>query len=120
MRRICSGDAPDDAMRKHSIRRTNGKYFDHQMGQTTAFAPTTLKPTTTILGTNTVDGAVRYIHGTQGKGYWTFYGGHDPEDYQHRVGDPPTDLNNHPNSPGYRLILNNNLFPAAKKPPQKT
>ena len=89
-------------------------------GQTTAFAPTTLKPTTTILGTNTVDGAVRYIHGTQGKGYWTFYGGHDPEDYQHRVGDPPTDLNNHPNSPGYRLILNNILFPAAKKPPQKT
>lgn len=89
-------------------------------GQTTAFLPKTLKPTTTILGTNTVDGAARYIHGTQGKGYWTFYGGHDPEDYQHRVGDPHTDLNNHPNSPGYRLILNNILFPAAKKPPQKT
>ena len=89
-------------------------------GQTTAFLPKTLKPTTTILGSNAVDGAARYIHGTQGKGYWTFFGGHDPEDYQHRVGDPHTDLNNHPNSPGYRLILNNILFPAAKKPPQKT
>ena len=57
----------------------------------------------------------RYIHGEYGKGTWTFYGGHDPEDYQHKVGDPPTDLNLHPNSPGYRLILNNILFPAAKK-----
>jgi hypothetical protein len=89
-------------------------------GQTTAFTTKNLKSTTTILGTNTVDGAARYIHGSYGKGFWTFYGGHDPEDYQHRVGDPPTDLNNHPNSPGYRLILNNILFPAAKKPPQKT
>ena len=57
----------------------------------------------------------RYIHGEMGQGTWTFYGGHDPEDYQHFVGDPPTDLNLHPNSPGYRLILNNILFPAAKK-----
>jgi hypothetical protein len=89
-------------------------------GQTTAYRPTTIKPSTTILGKSVVDGAARYIHGSYGEGYWTFYGGHDPEDYQHRVGDPPTDLNNHPNSPGYRLILNNILFPAAKKPPQKT
>ena len=89
-------------------------------GQTTAYRPKTIKPSTTILGKNVVDGAARYIHGSYGKGFWTFYGGHDPEDYQHRVGDPVTDLNNHPNSPGYRLILNNILFPAAKKPPQKT
>ena len=73
-----------------------------------------------MLGSNKVDKAARYIHGTYGEGYWTFYGGHDPEDYQHRVGDEPTDLMNHPNSAGYRLILNNILFPAAKKPPQKT
>jgi hypothetical protein len=89
-------------------------------GQTTAYTPETIKPSTTILGTNKVDKAARYIHGTFGEGYWTFYGGHDPEDYQHRVGDEPTDLMNHPNSAGYRLILNNILFPAAKKPPQKT
>ena len=62
----------------------------------------------------------RYIHGEHGKGTWTFYGGHDPEDYLHRVEDPPTDLSLHPNSPGYRLILNNILFPAAKKKKQKT
>ena len=62
----------------------------------------------------------RYIHGEFGKGTWTFYGGHDPEDYQHAVGDPPTDLALHPNSTGYRLILNNILFPAAKKKKQKT
>ena len=89
-------------------------------GQTTAFNTKTIKPSTTILGTNIVDGAARYIHGAYKKGYWTFYGGHDPEDYQHRVGDDPTNLEKHPNSPGYRLILNNILFPAAKKPPQKT
>ena len=62
----------------------------------------------------------KYIHGKLGKGMWTFYGGHDPEDYQHRVGDPPTELELHPNSAGYRLILNNILFPAAKKKKQKT
>ena len=90
------------------------------MGQTTAYNPKTVKSSSTILGTNLIDGGIRYIHGSRGDGFWTFYGGHDPEDYQHRVGDPPTDLNNHPNSPGYRLILNNILFPAAKKPPQKT
>lgn len=90
------------------------------MGQTTAFRKKVLKPDVLILGeTNSVNEA-RYIHGELGKGTWTFYGGHDPEDYQHLVNDPPTDLNLHPNSPGYRLILNNVLFPAAKKKKQKT
>ncbi len=89
-------------------------------GQTTAYDIKTLKPSTTVLGKSKTDAAARYIHGTYGEGYWTFYGGHDPEDYQHRVGDEPTDLKEFPNSPGYRLILNNILFPAAKKPPQKT
>lgn len=90
------------------------------MGQTTAFKESTLKSSTQILGENKSGDEARYIHGNYGKGTWTFYGGHDPEDYQHQVGDPPTDLNLHPNSPGYRLILNNVLFPAAKKKPQKT
>ncbi len=90
------------------------------MGQTTAFKKSVIKPDILIMGeTKSVDEA-RYIHGEYGKGTWTFYGGHDPEDYQHLVNDPPTDLNLHPNSPGYRLILNNVLFPAAKKKKQKT
>lgn len=90
------------------------------MGQTTAFKKSLIKPDILIMGeTKSVDEA-RYIHGEYGKGTWTFYGGHDPEDYQHLVNDPPTDLNLHPNSPGYRLILNNVLFPAAKKKKQKT
>jgi hypothetical protein len=90
------------------------------MGQTTAFRNAVLKSSVTVLGDNKAAGEARYIHGDLGKGTWTFYGGHDPEDYQHAVEDPPTDLNLHPNSPGYRLILNNVLFPAAKKKPQKT
>jgi hypothetical protein len=90
------------------------------MGQTTAFKKSTLKSNVLILGDLRSADEARYIHGEYGKGTWTFYGGHDPEDYQHQVGDPPTDLNLHPNSPGYRLILNNVLFPAAKKKPQKT
>ena len=90
------------------------------MGQTTSFRSSLIKSSTTILGDNKSVGEARYIHGDLGKGTWTFYGGHDPEDFQHQVGDPPTDLNLHPNSPGYRLILNNVLFPAAKKKPQKT
>jgi hypothetical protein len=90
------------------------------MGQTTSFKSSLIKSSTTILGENKSVGEARYIHGDLGKGTWTFYGGHDPEDFQHQVGDPPTDLNLHPNSPGYRLILNNILFPAAKKKPQKT
>jgi lysophospholipase L1-like esterase len=72
------------------------------------------------MGENKPAGEARYIHSTYGKGFFTFYGGHDPEDYQHKVGDPPTDLSLHPNSAGYRLILNNILFPAAKKKHQKT
>ncbi len=90
------------------------------MGQTTAFRKSLVKPTVTIMGESKVFDEVRYIHGEFGKGTWTFYAGHDPEDYQHLVNDPPTDLNIFPNSPGYRLILNNVLFPAAKKEKQKT
>ncbi|MBK7689896.1 MAG: asparagine synthetase B [Bacteroidetes bacterium] len=90
------------------------------MGQTTAFKSRVIKSSTLVMGENKAAGEARYIHGELGKGTWTFYGGHDPEDYQHQVDDPPTDLSLHPNSPGYRLILNNVLFPAAKKKPQKT
>ncbi|MFN5628841.1 MAG: asparagine synthetase B [Bacteroidota bacterium] len=90
------------------------------MGQTTAFRKEYIKPGVLIMGDNKSLNEARYIHGEMGKGMWTFYSGHDPEDYQHLVGDPPTDLNLHPNSPGYRLILNNILFPAAKKKKQKT
>ena len=90
------------------------------MGQTTAFRKEFIKSDVLIMGETTSVNEARYNHGEYGKGTWTFYGGHDPEDYQHKVGDPPTDLNLHPNSPGYRLILNNILFPAAKKKKQKT
>ncbi|WNW02595.1 asparagine synthetase B [Tenacibaculum sp. HL-MS23] len=90
------------------------------MGQTTSFDRSTVKSTVMILGENKTNGEGKYIHGTKGKGMFTFYGGHDPEDYQHRVGDPKTELDLHPTSPGYRLILNNVLFPAAKKKKQKT
>ena len=90
------------------------------MGQSTAFNKDVIKPGVLIMGEAKSANEAKYIHGEFGKGTWTFYGGHDPEDYQHMVGDPPTDLNLHPNSPGYRLILNNILFPAAKKKKQKT
>ncbi|SFW14225.1 hypothetical protein SAMN02927921_00232 [Sinomicrobium oceani] len=90
------------------------------MGQTTSFNGEQIKSPVLILGANKANGEARYIHGVKGKGFFTFYGGHDPEDYQHRVGDPKTELELHPNSPGYRLILNNILFPAAKKKKQKT
>lgn len=90
------------------------------MGQTTAFKQRLVKSDVIIMGETRSIQEARYIHGTQGKGFFTFYGGHDPEDYEHRVGEEPTDLNLHPNSPGYRLILNNILFPAAKKKKQKT
>jgi hypothetical protein len=89
-------------------------------GQTTGFDKTLIKPGTLIMGENKAINEARYIHGEAGKGMWTFYGGHDPEDYQHRVEEPPTDLSLYPNSPGYRLILNNILFPAARKKHQKT
>ena len=90
------------------------------MGQTTAYKKHLVKPEVLIMGECKAANEVRYIHGEIGSGMWTFYGGHDPEDYQHLVGEPPTDLNLHPNSPGYRLILNNVLFPAARKKKQKT
>ena len=89
-------------------------------GQTTAFNEKYIKSGVTIMGENKGANEARYIHGDYAKGTWTFYGGHDPECYQHRVGDPPTDLSLHPNSPGYRLILNNVLFPAAKKKKRET
>jgi len=89
-------------------------------GQTTGFKKQYVKSEVLIMGENKTLNEVRYIHSTFGKGFWTFYSGHDPEDYQHTVGEQPTDLNMHPNSPGYRLILNNILFPAAKKKKQKT
>lgn len=90
------------------------------MGQTTAFNKDLIKSNVIVMGENKAVNEARYIHGEFGKGFWTFYGGHDPADYQHRIGDPPTDLNLHPNSAGYRLILNNILFPAAKKKKRKT
>ena len=90
------------------------------LGQTTDFHKEFIKSNVLILGENKAANTAKYVHGEFGQGTWTFYGGHDPEDYQHLVGDPPTDLNLHPNSPGYRLILNNILFPAAKKQKRKT
>ena len=90
------------------------------MGQTTSFDADLIKSNVLIMGESQYNGEARYIHGQIGKGMFTYFGGHDPEDYQHRVGDAPTVLDLHPNSPGYRLILNNVLFPAAKKKKQKT
>jgi len=90
------------------------------MGQTTSFKKQLVKSDVVILGETKSIKETKYIHGVFGKGFWTFYAGHDPEDYQHLVNEEPTDLNLHPNSPGYRLILNNILFPAAKKKKQKT
>jgi len=90
------------------------------LGQTTAFKKRLIKPEVIILAENKSLNEARYIHNTYGKGFFTFYGGHDPEDYKHVVGEEPTDLTLHPNSPGYRLILNNILFPAAKKKKLKT
>ena len=90
------------------------------MGQSTAFERELIKSNVLVLGENELNGEARYIHGQKGKGFFTFFGGHDPEDYQHRVGDEPTVLDLHPTSPGFRLILNNVLFPAAKKKKQKT
>ena len=90
------------------------------MGQTTAFRSKFVKSSVLVLGENKSAGYVKYLHGEAGKGMWTFLGGHDPEDYEHMVYDPPTDLNLFPNSPGYRLILNNVLFPSANKKKRKT
>nr|WP_250432701.1 asparagine synthetase B [Hanstruepera flava] len=90
------------------------------MGQTTSFTRNEIKSNVLVLGENRTNGEAKYIHGIKGKGFFTFYGGHDPEDYTHRVGDPKTELDLYPTSPGYRLILNNVLFPAARKKKQKT
>ena len=90
------------------------------LGQTTGFRKSVIRKSVTILAERDGTDQVRYIHGNIGRGTFTWYAGHDPEDYRHAVGDPPTDLNLHPTSPGYRLILNNILFPAAKKKKQKT
>jgi len=90
------------------------------MGQTTAFTKDLIKSTVLIMGETSSLGEARYIHSEYGNGTWSFYGGHDPEDYRHLVGDPQTELSLYPNSPGYRLILNNVLFPAAKKKKMKT
>lgn len=90
------------------------------MGQTTSFDRDEIKSNVLVLGENKTNSEAKYIHGIKGKGFFTFYGGHDPEDYTHKVGDPKTELDLHPTSPGYRLILNNVLFPAAKKKKQKT
>jgi len=90
------------------------------MGQTTAYRGHLVRSDVLVMGENALLNEARYLHGEFGKGTWTFFGGHDPEDYQHFVGEAPTDLNLHPNSPGYRLILNNILFPSAQKSKQKT
>lgn len=90
------------------------------MGQTTAFKRELIKSNILVMGECMLNDEARYIHGEMGKGMFTYYGGHDPEDYRHQVGDAPTVLDLHPNSPGFRLILNNVLFPAAKKKKQKT
>ncbi len=102
------------------LTQNHDKVIKGFMGLTTAFNEKMLKPNVLILGEMKTNNEARYIHGEYGKGQWTFYGGHDPEDYKHLVGEPPTDLKLHPNSTGYRLILNNVLFPAAKKKKQKT
>lgn len=102
------------------LTQNHTEVVDGFMGQTTSFKKKYLKSDILVMGETKALNTAKYIHGEFGKGQWTFYGGHDPEDYKHYVGDPPTDLDLHPNSPGYRLILNNILFPAAKKKERKT
>ena len=102
------------------LTQNHDKVIKGFLGLTTAYSKSKLKPGIVIMGEMQTGNEARYIHGEYGKGQWTFYSGHDPEDYQHAVSDPPTDLKLHPNSPGYRLILNNVLFPAAHKKKQKT
>jgi hypothetical protein len=102
------------------LTQNHSKVVHGFMGQSTAFMKRYLKSNVIVLGENKSAEEVRYIHGTYGKGTWSFLGGHDPEDYSHYIGDPVTDLDLHPNSSGYRLILNNILFPAAKKEKRKT
>ena len=107
---------PVAAMLTQSHEKGLGDFY----GLTTSFNPARVKPGVIVLGSEEVDGLVKYLHGTVGQGSFTFLGGHDPEDPQHLVGDPPTDLDLHRNSAGYRLILNNVLYPAARKKALKT
>jgi len=102
------------------LTQNHEKVINGFMGQTTGYKKELIKSHVIILAENQTINEAKYIHGTLGKGQWTFYGGHDPEDYQHFVGEEPTNLELHPQSPGYRLILNNILFPAAKKKKRKT
>jgi hypothetical protein len=102
------------------LTQSHDKVIKGFRGLTTSYNASKIKPGVIIMGEMKTQNEARYIHGDYGKGQWTFYGGHDPEDYQHAVSDPPTDLKLHPNSPGYRLILNNVLFPSAHKKKQKT
>lgn len=90
------------------------------LGQTSAYRKGVIKKGITVLGSTPGTDRIRYIHGVLGKGFFSFYSGHDPEDYQHFIGDPPTNLDNYPHSAGYRLILNNILFPVAEKKERKT
>jgi len=102
------------------LTQSHKKIIKGFMGQTTSYHKSLIKSNILVMGESKATGDAKYIHGEHGMGFFTFYGGHDPEDYRHYVGEPETDLNLHPNSPGYRLILNNVLFPAAKKRKQKT
>ena len=102
------------------LTQSHTNIVDGFLGQTTAYRRSLIKDSVIILGEVEESEEVKYIHGSAGKGTFTFYGGHDPEDHKHLVHDPPTNLALHPNSPGYRLILNNVLFPAAKKKERKT
>ncbi len=102
------------------LTQSHKKVIKGFMGQTTSYRKNLIKSNILIMGESSATGDAKYIHSEYGMGFFTFYGGHDPEDYRHYVGEPETDLNLHPNSPGYRLILNNVLFPAAKKRKQKT
>ncbi len=102
------------------LNQNHVKKIEDFWGQTTAFRKSKLKANIVVLGEFPGEGVTKYIHGVLNKGTFTFLGGHDPEDPQHLVGEQDTDLSQHPNSPGYRLILNNVLFPAAKKKPRKT
>jgi hypothetical protein len=102
------------------LTQNHASRFDDWYGLTTSFRPETVKPDVVVLA-SCADGALaKYVHGDRGQGTFTFLGGHDPEDPSHAIGDPPTDLRLHPRSPGYRLILNNVLFPAARQEERKT
>ncbi len=111
---------PGVASRGEMLVQNHRSIISDYYGLTTSFMRERLKPGVTILADEEVTPWTKYIHGEYGSGTFKFFGGHDPEDQKNRIGDPPTDLSLHPNSPGYRLILNNVLFPAAKKRELKT